>query len=561
MANPRQLTIPQALELATRHHHAGELAQAERIYRQILAASPEHAPTLHQLGVLYFQAGQPQQAAQLLSRAVQLNPASAMFHCNLGRVLAQLDQIDAAIAALLRAVELQPDYPEAWNNLGNALMLVPQYANAIEAFERSISLRPGSVPTLLNLASAQRGNRQYDQAIATARQALGSRPDDPAVLNALGNIFEDAGEHDEAIRLLERAIQLAPQNAEAHVNLATSLASLSRYEESMQAARRAIAIDPNMALAHCNLGLTLLLLGRFTEGWAENEWRTHLLAGRLYRQRFPQPQWDGSELSGKSILICAEQGFGDTIQFIRYVPLVAGRGGKMIVVCPDQLHRIIRDVPGVASIHRPGDAVPHIDVQIQMMGLPRVFWKEEGSIPPGQAYLRPVAEDVEKWRSRLQSYPHKLKVGLVWSGSAGRRYRSMQLSNLAPLAQHRDIAWFSLQKGPAATEIASPGQRLEVIDYTDELHDFADTAALIENLDLVITVDTAVAHLAGALGKPAWVILPVAPDWRWMLERTDSIWYPSVRLFRQPVRGDWETPIAQIISALRGYEPTDSLRG
>lgn len=549
MSNPTQMTIPQALELATRQHQAGALAQAEGIYRQILAAKPDHPQALHQLGVLYFQAGQAQQAAPLLSRAVQLDPSSAMYHCNLGRVLAHLDQIDAAIASLLRAVELQPEYPEAWNNLGNALMLISQYANAIEAFERSLALRPNAVPTLLNLANAQRGNRQHEQAIATARQALALRPGDPVVLNALGHVLEDAGEHAEAISVLEQSIQLAPQLPDAHINLAAALASLSRYDESMQAARRAIAIDPNMALAHCNLALTLLLKGQFAEGWAQSEWRTHLLAGRMYRQQFPQPQWDGSELNGKSILICAEQGFGDTIQFIRYVPLIAQRGGKVIVVAPEPLYRIIKDVPGVFSIHRPDEPLPAIDVQIQMMGLPRIFWKEDGTVPPGKAYLKPEMRDVQKWKERLASHARQKKVGLVWSGSAGRRYRSMRLTDLAPLAELRNIAWFSLQKGAPREEISSPGQSLDVIDYTDELRDFSDTAALIENLDLVISVDTAVAHLAGALGKPTWILLPLAPDWRWLLDRSDSIWYPSVRLFRQTELGNWNVPVQAVAAA------------
>jgi Flp pilus assembly protein TadD len=514
MAQP---TIQQTFNLALQHHQAGQLHDAEQLYRQILAREPNHADAMHHLGMAAGQAGRN----------------------------------DIAVELIGRAIAIKPDYPEALNNFGNALKGSGQLDEAIAAYRQAIALRPSHPDAHGNLGSALNAKGQHDEAIAAYGRAIALSSSNPVTYYNLGNALKDKGQLDEAMAAYRRAIALKPNYAEAHFNIGTAQGNKGKIEQAIAAYRRATALKPDYAEAHWNLALALLARGEFAEGWKEFEWRWE--CKDLPRRRtFAQPQWDGSSLQGRTILLHSEQGLGDTIQFIRYAPLVAEHGGTVIVGTVPELHRLLQGAAGVARWLNQGETVPTFDVHCPLMSLPAIFGTTLETIPPRVPYLQADAEQVVRWKKELAADSHRFKVGLAWAGNpthVNDRNRSISLAALAPLATVQGVSFYSLQKGDAGKQAkASPG--LHLIDRTDDLKDFADTAALVANLDLVICVDTAVAHLAGALGKPVWTLLPFTTDWRWLLKREDCPWYPSMRLFRQPGRGDWGSVIKRVGEAL-----------
>lgn len=328
---------------------------------------------------------------------------------------------------------------------------------------------------------------------------------------------------------------------------------MGQIDEAIAAYRRALALNRGLAEAHNSLGLALLLQGEFLPGWDEYEWRWKMKDFPSPQRNLDQVQWTGQPLEGRTLLLHAEQGIGDTLQFIRYLPLIRRLGASIIVECPSELQRLIRPIASGHRVGVTGQPLPPFELHCPLMSLPRVFGTMLDSIPREIPYLRADADDIQTWKDRLGEDLPSLKVGLAWAGSpnhAEDRYRSIALDRLGPLGQVPGIRFVSLQKGHAATQTNKLPHGMQLIDISEEINDFADTAALIANLDLVIAVDTAVAHLAGAMGAPVWVLLPFAPDWRWMLDREDSPWYPTMRLFRQPLRGDWDSVIARVVRAL-----------
>lgn len=481
------MTIQEEFGLAAQHRAAGRRSEAEVIYRRILAGHPNHPDALHNLGVLALDARDYAAALGLIGRAVELRPEEANFHCNFGIALRAVGRIEEAVGAYRRAVSLNANDPSIWLNLGNALSQIDQFPQAIEAYRSAIQLNPEYCDAPLNL----------------------------------GNTFHQMGEFDQA---------------------------LASY-------RRAIALKPDLAAAHYGLATILLLRGDFAAGWLEHESRWNIPGWGLQRPNFPVPMWDGSDLKGRRILIYAEQGLGDAIMFVRYAALVAARGAaKVIVACPPPLKRLFAALPSVDAVITDGDPMPQFDVHCPLMTLPLVFNTTLETIPAPARYLNADPALAWQWKERIETEAVSgRKVGLVWAGRPQYlrdRARSMALSVLEPLAGIPDVHYFSLQKGQAAEQSASPPSGMKWTDWTSRLNDFADTAALVENLDLVIAVDTSVAHLAAAMGKPAWLLLPFVPDWRWLLSRPDSSWYPTVQLFRQSKAGDWTTVIHQVADSL-----------
>jgi lipoprotein NlpI len=428
-------------------------------------------------------------------------------------------QIDEAITAYRQAVVLNPNYAEAHNNLGNAL----------------------------------NGQGQLDEAIAAWRQAIVLKPSYAEAHNNLGNAMRGKGHLDDAIAAYHQAIALRPGYAEAHYNLGVALNDKGQLDDAIAAYRQAIIIRPKFAEAHHSLSLLLLSRGDFQHGWDEHEWRWKCKDFPSVPRNFAQPQWDGRPLDGRTLLLYAEQGFGDALQFIRYVPMVAQRGGRIIIECKAELQRLFQTMAAGCQIVVRGQPLPAFDLQCPLLSLPLVFGTTLANLPRNVPYLHADAEAAGRWQRRMADHSPLVRVGLVWSGSPGHkndRNRSTKLARLAPLVQAPGVRFFSLQKGDAGAEAKRPPPGMELIDWTEELTDFADTAALIANLDLVITVDTAVAHLAGAMGKQVWTLLPFVADWRWLLEREDSPWYPSMRLFRQPSWGDWDSVINRVADKL-----------
>jgi tetratricopeptide (TPR) repeat protein len=585
------MTLRRQLEAAVAHHQAGRLAEAEALYNEILAQQSDHADAMHLLGVAAGQTGRLDLAEDLMRRAIRIKPNLAQAHNNLAFVLAAKGRHDDAIVLYRRAIEITPDLADAHNNLCFALNSKKQFEAAIAVGRQAVRINPQFAEAHLNLGNALQGNGQLDDAINCYRQAIQLKPDFAEAHTNLGNALTSIGRHQEAIAANRQAIQLKPNLAEAHFNLAIALEHNKQYEEAIvanheairlkpdyaeaysnlgqiqsdlgqlneaiAANRQAISLSPNLPEPHLNLAICLLTQKNFEQAWPEYEWRWKCKEFPSPQRNFPQPQWDGSPLESRTILLHTEQGLGDAIQFIRYAPLVARRGGKIIIECQPELARLFQTMPGEFQIISRGQSLPPFDLHSPLLSLPLVFKTTLDNLPQTVPYLHANVEDSKKWKHRLAGDSQKLNVGLVWAGNPGHendRNRSMKLASLSALAQVPGIRFISLQKGDAAVESKTPPPGMELIDWTNELNDFAETAALIANLALVIAVDTAVVHLAGAMAKPVWTLLPFVPDWRWMLEQEDTPWYPSMRLFRQPSQGNWDSVIKRITTALSDWE-------
>ena len=363
-----------------------------------------------------------------------------------------------------------------------------------------------------------------------------------------GRSWCSGGQLPEALACFEQALAIDEHYAEAHSNRGVALQGQGRFPEALAAYQRAIQLQPEGAEPRYNRSMLLLLLGDLPQGWAEYEWRWRRREMRPLVRNLPRPLWDGGDLGGQTLFLHAEQGLGDTLQFIRYLPQVLQRNGQVIVECQAELKSLLWQSGPAVQWMEAGEPLPAFDWHCPLLSLPRVLGTTLSSLPRPIPYLQAQAEAVQHWRERLAAESRGGKVGLVWAGRPQHkndRHRSLNLSALTPLGSVPNTSFYSLQKGPAAQQAQSPPGGMRLIDHTEELKDFADTAALVANLDLVISVDTAVVHLAGAMGKEVWVLLPFVPDWRWLLEREDSPWYPSLRLFRQPALGDWDSVIGR----------------
>jgi tetratricopeptide (TPR) repeat protein len=588
-------TISDAMAAAVRWHQAGRLAEAEKAYRQILAADPSDAPAWHFLGLLADQTGDHEVAVQYIGQALQLEPDYAEAQSNLGNVLKNMGRLEEAAVCDRRAVQLMPQAPEAHYNLGNVLMQLDKPQEAIECYRRAVALRPDFAEAHSNLGAALQQQGQSEEATACCRRAIALQPGHAEAHNNLGNVLKQRGRLDEAIVCYRRALKSRPDFAEGYYNLAVTFHERGELEEAATCYRQALALHadnavaynnlgnirreqgkldeaaacyrqalalttPNVAEARWNLSLILLLTGDFERGWPEYEWRWqshewHRQCHELPPREFSQPLWDGADLEGKTILIHAEQGLGDTIQFVRYVPLVKQRGANVVLECQQQLLPLLSGFPVDQLVGRSAEP-PEFDVRVPLLSLPGIFQTRLDDIPANVPYLFAAQRLIERWRERLQPLAG-LRIGIAWQGNPafyGDRGRSIPLAHFAPLAQLPGVSLISLQKGTGSQQLAHVHDRFPVVDLGDELDQasgpFMDTAAIMMSLDLVITSDTAVAHLAGALGVPVWVALPLVSDWRWLLDRSESPWYPTMRLFRQKKPGDWTGVFEEIQAAL-----------
>ncbi len=568
-------------------HQAGQLDQAEALYRQTIANAPDSSDAIQLLGVICLQRGKFREGEAMIRHAIALRPDTPDYYKNLAEAMVQSKQWNQAIACFRQIVALEPSNHAAFFQLGVILAKYEQLGTAIEALRSAVALKPGDLNYRGTLSAMYSKANRPDLAVAELREGTRLAPEDVRCWHNLGTMLCEWGQFEEGLNAYEQALKLNPNLAAAHCNKAAALREIGRHAEAMAAVRRAAEIDPacsgvqnnlgallcdegkleeglnawrqavvddrNSVHAHWNYGRLLLRLGYFAEGWEEFEWRLKFAPMKLNRG-FAQPQWDGSDPTGKTILLHAEGGFGDAIQFIRLVPSVTARGGRWFLECQPELASLFEGTAGVERIIHRGQPLPEFDVQIPLQGLPRIVEIRLDNIPNKVPYLKTPADRVQHWASRV-SNDGRPRVGLVWAGSntamGDKRTRSVEL--FSPLAAVDGVRFFSLQKGPDSGQ--TPPTGMDWADYTSELHDFSDTAALMQNLDLVITVDTSAGHLAVALGRPVWVIIPFESDFRWLAGRTDSPWYPTMRLFREPVAGDTVTPITQIVQALREFKP------
>jgi tetratricopeptide (TPR) repeat protein len=506
--------ISDLLAQAVALHRARRFAEAEPLYRRILAAEPNHFDALHMLGVIRHQQGRNAEALGLIGRALAARPRSAWAHSNMGLVLRALKR----------------------------------HTEAAASFERALQLDPNDVDTIINFGGTLFALERYEEALAAAERVLALDPDWAEALNLRGNVLQETGQLAEALASYDQAIAASPDHAQVFCNRGNALQALNRHHEAIASYDRAVALKDDYADAHWNGAVARLCIGDLPGGFAKFEWRWRTSdGGPSFR---PPLRLGGQPFSGQTILLYAEQGVGDCLQFARYVPLVAERGAKVLLAVHRELKALLSNLAN--AIFAEGEALPPFDLGCPLLSLPLAFGTTLATIPANVPYVQPDAERVVRWQARLPASA-SLRVGLAWSGNPAHkndRRRSIAFKHLAPLLAVPGVQFISLQKEPRPSD-AEALRRSPLIDLAVELNDFADTAAVVASLDLIISVDTAVAHLAGAMGKPTWILLPFSPDWRWLLERDDSPWYPTARLFRQPRIGDWASVIASLAGELR----------
>ena len=508
---------------AAQHLRAGTLDMAESLCRDILRRRPDDYGAHHLLALCLEQGGRFAEAA----------------------------------AAYLRAILVSPGTPDLYLHLGNLCATMHQPGDAMSAYDQALAIRPQWPAALAAKARLLSTLHREFEALAAFRQAVIAAPIDVQLLTELGLAAQAIGELDEALAALQQAVALAPENGIVVSNLANHLQQhMGRPQDALIIHRRAVAAAPSSAMVRYNHALTCLSLGLFEDGWRDYEWRWQARPAGLRPRAFAQPQWDGADLDGRVILLHAEQGYGDTIQFLRFVEQVRHRGGRVVLHVRPALSPLVEDLPGVERVVIPEQDTGHIDTHLPLMSLPHALGlTRETDLTMAQPYLRANPGKVAAWHARLAETAGGLRVGIVWAGDpkhGGDHLRSIPLPLMAGVLSGvtDGLRLFSLQKFESHDGGPVIGDAPDLIDLSPGLVDFSDTAAAIAALDLVITIDTAVAHLAGALGKPVWVLLPFAPDWRWQQSRCDSPWYPTMRLFRQNQRGDWHAVLEDVITAI-----------
>jgi tetratricopeptide (TPR) repeat protein len=563
----------------------GRLDEVIAACRRAIQLRPDYAEAYSNLGYALWDQGELSDAVAALRQAIRFKPDLAEAHCNLGGALKDQGKLDEALAACHQAIRLKPDYAEAFYNrgvalqglkrldealasYGQALALRPNYVEAhyncgvalhgldrfdeaLASYDKALTIRPNDVDALYNRGLTLQALKRLDEALASYDEALALKPDHAEVFNNRGNALQQSNRFEQALASYDKALALKPGYAEVFNNRGVALQELKRLDDALVSYGQALALDSNYAEAHWNRSLLRLLAGDFEHGWAETEWRWKNASLGLKERNFARPLWLGAEkIDGRTILLHHEQGFGDAIQFCRYAPMIAARGARVILEVEPPLRSLMADLAGVSHCVSKGDALPDFDLHCPLLSLPLRFGTRIETIPSTTPYLRaPV--DGQDWNARL-GRKDRPRIGLVWAGNPKHRddrKRSIDLDVLLPLF---DVAatFVSLQKDSRAADEAVLAKRSDIIDVGPSLNSFADTAALISHLDLVISVDTSVAHLAGALGRPVWVLLPFVPDWRWLLDRDDSPWYPTARLFRQTDTGDWRGVVGRVCTAL-----------
>ncbi len=600
-------------------HQHGKLAEAERIYGEVLRQQPNNFDALHLLGVIAFQTRRTERAVELLRKAIRLNPKVAAAHSNLGNALTDLKRSTDALASYDRAIALKsdyaeayynrgaaltglkrpadaladydktialkPDYAEAYNNRGNALRELKRPVDALASYDRAIALKPDYAEAYSNRGAAQKDLKCPADALVSYDKAIALKPDYAEAYSNRGAALLDLKRPADALVSYDQAIALKPDFAEAYSNRGAALLGLKRPADALVSYDQAIALKPDYAEAYNNRGnalmdlkrpaealasyeqaivqrpdyaeanwsksLCMLLMGQFELGLRQFEWRKRRdePSGVSF---YPQPVWLGEEnIAGKTLFIYWEQGLGDTIQFCRYAKLVEARGAKVILSVQQPLLGLLKQLSATIQIIGPNEVPIDFDYHCPLLSLPLALRTTLETIPAEHQYIKANAEQRVAWSGRLQPKT-KPRIGVVWSGGAvykNDHYRSMELETYLPILS-ADADWVCLQKEVREKDLAVLRKIGRITYFGDDMGDFSNTAALLDLMDLVITVDTNIPHLAGAMGKPVWILLPYNPDWRWLMDRDDSPWYPSARLFRQQQIGDWAGVIDRVKNEL-----------
>ena len=584
--------VNQAIRAAMGLHQSGRLIEAKSIYEEVLRAEPRNAHALHWLGIIAHQAGQHEQAISMIARALDIDSDNASYHCSMGMALKAAGHLEAAVASYGRATDIRPDFADAFYNCANALRLLgrleaalasydsairvmPDHAEAysnrglalhemvrpgeaVSSYDRAIEIWPDYVDARYNRGIALMGLGQLPAALSSFDGAIKLQPKHADAYSNRGIVLAALGRMDEALASYDVAIGIRADHAHALYNRGNLLQKLGQIPAAIASYDRAIAADPaNASHVRGVKGLALLLTGNFRDGWKNYEWRWHGPELANFRRTFVEPQWTGhQELSGKTILLHSEQGLGDTIQFCRYIELVVALGASVILEVQRPLLGLFRNFGGVTALLAHGDPLPYFDYHCPLLSLPLAFHTDLASIPCRDRYLRADALRASSWKARLGG--DGFKVGICWQGrvSVVDIGRSFPLSYLKGISQSPKVQLFSLQKNYGQEQLSTLPAGMHVVDLGSECDGdgaFIDTAAVMENLDLIITSDTAIAHLAGALGCRVWVALKFVPDWRWMLQGERSPWYPSMTLYRQDRAGHWQGVFDKMERDIRSF--------
>jgi len=584
MLNPAQ--IHSKFEQALDCHLQGKIAQAQALYEEVLNAEPDHVDALHLSGVAAGQTGNHRKAVELIGKAIALYPGNEAFHCNQGVAFNELKEFEAAAASFDKALTIKPDYREAHYQRGISLQGLKKNEAAVASYDKAIAIKPDFHEALYHRGIALQALNKSEEAVESYDKAITIKPDFAEAYANRGNALQELNRFDAAAESFDMAIAIKPDVAETHYNRANALKKLKRYESALASYDKAIAIKPDYQEAYHNLALmrqelnqldaavacfdkaiaikpdyhdaslhkslALLLGGNFRQGWAlyESRQKVSRLAGTS--RNFARPLWLGNEsIAGKTILLHSEQGFGDTIQFCRYARSVADMGARVVLETELPLIGLLKDLNGVAEVVAKGSDLPDFDYHCPLMSLPLAFKTVLNTIPCPHQYLRTDPDKLAYWKNRLEQTTTP-RIGLVWSGNVTHTNDSNRSIPLAGVIRHlpSSLIYVSLQKEVREIDKTTLESNANILHFGDELGDFSDTAALCDLMDVVISVDTGIAHLNAALGNPTWVLLPFSPDWRWLLDRDDSPWYQSIRLFRQEQPGDWDGVFKKLRSEL-----------
>jgi tetratricopeptide (TPR) repeat protein len=590
------MDVERLFAAAVARHQQGALDDAVTAYRQVLAFSPQADAAWINLGLAYQAMSRWPDAVAAMQRSTSLSPSSAAAWAGLGGALQAAGQTAAAVSAFLRALDLDPFAVDPCNNLGSALAGQGRLLDARAVLERALRLAPDQPQPYNNLAAVLIDLGCSRDGLSLCRHALMLAPDTPEPLNNQGNALMELGDAcaaadsfrkalrldpgskaallnlsgaliddgalASAVELCRRAIVLRPDDADAYNNLGNALRAAGLLADADRVFRRALHLDPRDADIWYNASSVFLKEGQFSQGCGAFEWRKRTARSAFRLAPLPGPEWHGQPLDGRTLLLFAEQGLGDVLQFIRYAPLVAETaGGPVILRVYPTLVRLCRTLPALAAVVSTDDPLPAYDCHLPLMSLPWRLGTTLNDLPSRVPYLKPDPAAVAAWRERLADCPGH-KVGLVWAGDPRPhqkgahlmdKRRSLSLAQCEDLLKTPGITWVSLQKGAPASQIGSLPQELTLFDPMAEIADFADTAALVSALDLIVSVDTSVAHLAGALAQPVWMLSRFDGCWRWLDGREDSPWYPTMRLYRQAAWGDWGPVLERLATDLRSW--------
>jgi tetratricopeptide (TPR) repeat protein len=584
---PTMDDLQSIFDQALAFHRAGLLAEAEQLYRRVLDHQPGSFDCQHLLGVISYQRGDCLAAVRQIDAALKINsriadahlnrgnalkklkrfdealasydkaialkgePDPAMLNCR-GSVLRDLGRLDEALADLDLAVSLNPNLVEAFNNRGNVFSDMGRLDEALSDYDRAIALKPDNADAFNNRGNLHKQFGENEQALQDYEKATTLKPDYPQAFYNYGTTLCDLRRFDAALTQFARAIALRSDYAEAFYNRGTALMALRRIDDALADFAQALALKPDYPEAAWNRGLCNLLVGRWREGWPDYERRWETDQTPPHWHAYGRPQWAGQEhIRGKTLLLHSEQGHGDTIMAARFVRPLIERGARVILDAPAALAPLLERIDGV-TLTRPGEPAPAFDLYCPLMSLPRALDVTLETLRPEAAYLTAPPAHVEKWRERLRR-SQGLKVGINWAGNPTFRHdetRSIGLARMLPLLAQSGVQFFALQKDMRDGDAEILGSEPRISALGSQIETFADTAAIISQLDLVISSDTSVVHLAGALGKQVWILLQFVPDWRWLLGRDDSPWYPTARLFRQTEFGGWSGVIEKVSAEL-----------